>query len=40
MVVEPTFLARVSEHTFADANPEAVRIVQRARGTDANFVVR
>ena len=40
MVVEPTFLARVSSATFDQPYAEMQKLVRRARGTHALFYVR
>ena len=37
ILVEPTFLARVSEATFSDTSPAIRDVVRRARGTDDSF---
>ena len=40
MVMEPTFLARVSSATFDQPDAEMQKLVRRARGTHALFHVR
>ena len=40
MVVEPTFLARVSSATFDQPDAEMQKLVRRAKGTHALFHVR
>ena len=40
MVVEPTFLARVSSGTFDQSDAEMQKLVRRARGAHALFHVR
>ena len=40
LVVEPSFLARVSASTFAQPDAEMAKLVRRARGTHALFHVR
>ena len=39
MVVEPTFLARVSSDTFSQPDAEMQKLVRRAGGTHALFYV-